>query len=84
MLTNTTPSTTEYYVIHSEPDPEHGTCAITLLIELGPGENLGTGQPHTEQFASYDEALARAVGLGYQPQPTEIVDEPYGTAQNAL
>jgi hypothetical protein len=76
MITNTSPST-RYFVIHSEPRPECGTCSTALLIELEPGASLGTGQPHTEEFPTYEEALARAIELGYEPpEASEMPEAP--------
>ena len=55
----------QYYVIHSEPNPECQTCSTTLLLELEPGSTIATGQPYAEEFNNYEEALNRAVELGY-------------------
>ena len=56
----------EYFVVHSEPN-ESGTCEFVSLLELDPSNGLASGQPYIEQFASYDEALERAIELGYEP-----------------
>lgn len=69
--TNTS-DTIEYLVVHSEPN-ELGLCETVLLLELEPNNGLASGQPHVEQFASYDEALEKAIELGYEPpEPMDI------------
>jgi hypothetical protein len=55
----------QYYVVHSELDPSCGTCSTALLLELEPGSSIGTGQPYSEKFDVYEEALERAKELGY-------------------
>jgi hypothetical protein len=70
--TNTTEQT-KYYIIHSEPKPGCGTCSIVMLLELEPGSSVGTGQPYSEQFPTHEEALARAIELGYEvPEVPEV------------
>lgn len=61
--TNTTEEK-EYLVVHCDTDHE-GHCDFIEIFELDPGNALGTGQKHVEIFTVYEEALARAVELGY-------------------
>jgi hypothetical protein len=63
----------QYYVVHSEPRPDCGTCSTAMLLELEPGSSIGTGQPYAEFFDNYEEALQRAIELGYE-EPEELIE----------
>ena len=55
---------TTYYVCHG-PDVVH-------YVELEQGSAFKSGQPNVEQFDNEQEAIARALRLGYEPPIEEL------------
>lgn len=43
----------------------HGRTDVVHFTELEPGQVLMTGQPICEDFTDRDEAVKRAISLGY-------------------
>jgi len=52
-----------WYVCHG-PDVVH-------IIEVGVDSAFKSGQPNIEQFDTEEEALARAIELGYEPDDSD-------------
>ena len=57
-------SNTTYYVCHG-PDVVH-------FVESDGESTVTSGQPNIEQFDTEEEALARAIELGYEPDESEL------------
>jgi hypothetical protein len=55
---------TTYYVCHG-PDVVH-------FVESDGESTVTSGQPNIEQFDTEEEALARAIELGYEPDESEL------------
>ena len=53
-----------WYVCHG-PDVVH-------FVETTTASVVTTGQPNFEQFDTKEEALARAIELGYEPDESEL------------
>lgn len=51
----------------------HDSAGFVQLIECAAGSAMGTGQPFVETYLDEDEALARAIELGYVP-PASTAD----------
>jgi len=54
---------TTYYVCHG-PDVVH-------FVESDGESTVTSGQPNIEQFDTEEEALARAIELGYEPDDSD-------------
>ena len=54
---------TTYYVCHG-PDVVH-------FVESDGKSTVTSGQPNIEQFDTEEEALARAIELGYEPDDSD-------------
>ena len=57
-------SDSSYYVCHG-PDVVH-------FVESDGESTVTSGQPNIEQFDTEEEALARAIELGYEPDESEL------------